>query len=112
LFLGVLLASPAAVAATEGVSAWPIAIADSLSAASAPGLSFDWRGAAPAADEAQETDGGLFAVSAALLEGVGKSESAAPVRDRFVWVIPLIAFAGLTAMFGHKRSGGRGLIAA
>ncbi len=30
--------------------------------------------------------------------------------DRYRWVIPLIAFAGLTAVFAGTRSGGRGLI--
>lgn len=32
--------------------------------------------------------------------------------ERYGWVYPLIAFAGLTAVFAGKRSGGRGLIEA
>jgi hypothetical protein len=35
-----------------------------------------------------------------------------PNSDRFTWTILLIAFAGLTAVFARKRSGGRGLIGA
>jgi len=35
-----------------------------------------------------------------------------PKSDRFAWTILLIAFAGLTAAFAGKRSGGRGLIGA
>jgi len=48
-----------------------------------------------------------FAVDEALLKG---QDAAAPHNDRFKWVFVLIAFAGLTAAFAGKHSGGRGLI--
>ena len=51
--------------------------------------------------------------SVAASDGPAPAEpiKAASGPDRFRWVLPLIAFAGLSAMFGRRRSGGRGLIA-
>ena len=49
-----------------------------------------------------------FAVDEALLKGPAPP---ATNNDRFQWVFIVIAFAGLTAAFAGKPSGGRGLIA-
>ena len=70
-------------------SAWP-----------APGPQAD-----PSMAEESATVDDAFTVSEALL-----TAPAAPKHTRFSWVILLIAFAGLTAFFAGKRSGGRGLI--
>lgn len=56
-------------------------------------------------------DAWAFAVDKALLRGGGVTTPAAKY-DRFNWVFLLIAFAGLTALFAGRRTGGRGLISA
>ncbi len=60
----------------------------------------------PGMSDGSATDDVAFTVSEALL----KAAPAPPNNPRFSWVILLIAFAGLTAFFAGKRSGGRGLI--
>jgi hypothetical protein len=65
---------------------------------------------APLTGDLAATDDRAFAVDAALLEA---GKTAAPAKqDRFSWVFLLIAFAGLTAVFAGRRTGGRGLISA
>ena len=58
--------------------------------------------------EDNATDAWAFAVDRALL-GAATAPHAAKV-DRFKWVFLLIGFAGLTAFFAGKRTGGHGLI--
>jgi hypothetical protein len=60
----------------------------------------------PYASDGSPTDDGTFTVTEALLRAAPSPAH----RERYSWVIPLIAFAGLTAFFARKRSGGRGLI--
>lgn len=52
-----------------------------------------------------------FAVDEDSLASAGQA-GAAPERNPFTWTLLLIAFAGLTAVFAGKRSGGRGLTGA
>ncbi len=54
-------------------------------------------------------DGWASAVDRALLGG-GATAPSASKYDPFNWVFLLIAFAGLTALFAGRRTGGRGLI--
>ncbi len=62
-------------------------------------------------DRVDPADESLFAVNEAALEN--RTSSFLPAaRDRFGWTFLLIAFAGLTAVFAGKRSGGRGLYGA
>ncbi len=107
---GMALASPSAWASTElsTGAAYPAAFSDKAFAPSdrddpallAPGTQtgLGVLGGSPTDDDA-------FTVTEALL-------NAAPLpakHTRFNWVFLLITFAGLTAFFAGKRSGGRGL---
>lgn len=106
-----VLASPPAWASTDlsTGAAVPLAFSDEPSGPSGRSNSA-WPGPGPQADpgmsEESATDDDAFTVSEALL----KAAPAPPKPTRFSWVILLIAFAGLTAFFAGKRSGGRGLI--
>ncbi len=55
-------------------------------------------------------DAWALAVDRALLGGGGATAPSAAKYDRFNWVFLLIGFAGLTALFAGRRTGGRGLI--
>ncbi len=57
-------------------------------------------------------DLGPFAVDEAILNGGFAASPSGANRNRFSWTFLLIAFAGLTAVFAGKRSGGRGLFGA
>lgn len=61
--------------------------------------------------DVSSADAWAFAVDEALL-GRGATAPDRPKYDRFNWVFLLIAFAGLTALFAGRRTGGRGLISA
>ena len=52
-----------------------------------------------------------FALDEAQLTSPGKAPAASE-HNPFAWTLLLIVFAGLTAFFAGKRSGGRGLIGA
>ena len=52
-----------------------------------------------------------FALDEAWLTSLGEA-GAASEHNPFAWTLLLIVFAGLTAFFAGKRSGGRGLIGA
>jgi hypothetical protein len=105
------LASPSAWASTElsTGAASPITFSDEPSSPSGrdnssslgPGSQTE-----PSLSEEAAADDDAFTVSDALL----KVNPAASNRTPSSWIIPLIAFAGLTAFFTGKRSGGRGLI--
>ena len=118
LFVGVMALSPMARASTElhvgGAGFWnalgigdPAGEARNDLAASALPNSTD-----PLATEDAATDAWAFAVDKALLGDGGASAPDASKHDRFKWVFLLIAFAGLTALFTGRRTGGRGLISA
>jgi hypothetical protein len=66
----------------------------------------------PSAVDGSAAGDAPFVVNDRLFERQSEPAPAAPVYDPFNWVALLIAFAGLTAVFAGKRSGGRGLIAA
>ena len=55
-------------------------------------------------------DAWAFAVDKALMGGGSPTAPSAAKYDAFNWVFLLIAFAGLTALFAGRRTGGRGLI--
>ncbi len=57
-------------------------------------------------------DAWASAADRALRGGGASTATEAKRPDRFGWVFLLIGFAGLTAFFAGRRSGGRGLISA
>jgi hypothetical protein len=63
----------------------------------------------PAAVDGAAANDFPFSVDEAILNSAGASPSV-PKANPFSWTFILIAFAGLTAVFAGKRSGGRGLI--
>ena len=107
---GMALASPSAWASTElsTGAADPAAFSDKAFAPSdrdnpawlAPGTQ-----TGPGVSGGSPTDDDAFTVTEALLNATPHPTK----HTRFSWVFPLIAFAGLTAFFAGKRSGGRGL---
>lgn len=84
-----------------------------------PSLTGDW--ASPSASfkaipidaasaDATSADGLAVVIDDALRAGTKVAAPAVAKNDRFSWVFLLIAFAGLTATFAGRRSGGSGLI--
>ena len=72
-----------------------------------PGISINAAVGARWSTEADEP----FALDEAQLTSPGKAPAASE-HNPFAWTLLLIVFAGLTAFFAGKRSGGRGLIGA
>ncbi len=119
LFIATIAASPSAIAATElhggpGLAggmrreASAVDARDYLTTLDALGGRFHVE--ASAAD-GPDADDGTFVLDDRLFDGRSEAARGAATHDRYRRVILLIAFAGLTALFGRKRSGGRGLIA-
>jgi hypothetical protein len=110
IIAAIALASPSAWASTElsTGTAVPIAFSEPSSPNGRDNSSWLAPGSQtePSLSEESAADDDAFTVSDALL----KVKPAAPNRTPSSWVILLIAFAGLTAFFTGKRSGGRGLI--
>src|SRR5271165_4714170 len=107
LFVAAVAASTSALAATElhlgaaGFQATLVRDAAPLDAQSA---------AEPTAGDAASIEDRALAVDEAGLERALAAAPNAAKHDPFKWVFMLIAFAGLTAVFAGRRSGGRGLI--
>ena len=64
----------------------------------------------PASTDTTSADDLSVVIDDALRAGTNVAAPAVAKNDRFSWVFLLIAFAGLTAVFAGRRSGGSGLI--
>jgi hypothetical protein len=108
VFTAAILASAPVGAATELRVG---GLEDEANARNAPGT-FDLltKGLLSAVDRAPDVE--PFSVDETWLTSGGDPPNAAARHDRFAWTFLLIAFAGLTALFAGKRSGGRGLFGA
>jgi hypothetical protein len=107
-FTVAILASPPVWASTEirGAGVFP-GLDDEANSRNASGT-FDLltKGLLSAVDRA---DVEPFSVDETWLTSSGHPPKTVARHDRFAWTFLLIAFAGLTALFAGKRSGGRGL---
>jgi len=113
VFPVVILTSSTALASTELPGAgFPVSLAQEPSVTSASNASsFDtWAREIFAGTRADRADDEPFAVDETWFSG--RSDLSPAKRNPFTWTFLLIAFAGLTAVFARKRSGGRGLISA
>ena len=116
VFVGTMLVSPFAQASTElhgGAWFWnalsrgePAGEARSDATAQTGPMAYPTE---RATSEDASLDDWAFAVDGALLRGDSAAPAATKV-DRFKWAFLLIGFAGLTAFFTGRRTGGRGLI--
>jgi hypothetical protein len=112
LTLGLLTAASGAVASTDLSGANSSVFRQSSLAGdwAGPPASFKTIPFDAASADATSADDLSAVIDDALRAGTKVAAPAVVKNDRFSWVFLLIAFAGLTAAFAGRRSGGSGLI--